>query len=280
MTLLIIIFTIAFIQIWDKDIPVHKDGWFARFIAKLAAHKNRFVQRHASVLAIVIILLLAHILVSVLSDISSWLLLPFGTLILLYSIGRGEYLSILDTFTQTCGSQDWQASTQQALALDVKLDGIEANDWTELYNRVLEAASYRGFERTFAVLFWFFILGPVGALLYRLLFLVNVRQWHSNVLTAKLLWVVEWPAVRVLGLSFAVTGNFMGCLSRWQQRFLCPSSRTEFILVEAVLGALSVGDEVQASCDVTRTELRLLRGLYVRTLWFWLAVMSLILLFF
>jgi AmpE protein len=53
------------------------------------------------------------------------------------------------------------------------------------------------------------ILGPIGALMYRLVFLANQKD-SENELVDRWLWLLEWPVARVVGISFALTGNFSG----------------------------------------------------------------------
>ena len=153
------------------------------------------------------------------------------------------------------------------------LDGAAG---TFIQNYELDEAGYRGFERIFAILFWFFVFGPLGALLYRLTFLYVNGNKASVALAQKTLWLLEWPAVRLLGVSFALTGNFVGSYQRWKECLVCLERPTKTILGLFVLGALSVDDEVTQTCEVTRKELDLSRKLYKRTLWFWLAVISLL----
>lgn len=279
MKLLIILLAFAFVQIWEKENPLHKDAWFSHLLKCLRSHRTRLPAAVADGLAIVLPVACVVIVGAALTQLSVWLILPFYTLVFLYAIGRGEYLHILKEFTQVCGTDDWQASLEKAQHMGVQSSDIEAGDWALLYQRVLQEAVYRGFERTFAVLFWFMLLSAPGALLYRLLFIYNRDLDQGGEMAKRILWLLEWPVVRVLGLSFAFTGNFVGCLNRWRHRFWCPKSTTEFILAESVMGALSVSEQVSPSCEVTRQELNLLKGLYVRTLWFWLGLISLFVIF-
>ncbi len=143
---------------------------------------------------------------------------------------------------------------------------------------MLEYAAYRGFERMFAVLFWFFLLGPLGAFGYRLMFMFSQRYGGEAANGRYWLWVVEWPVARVLGFSFAVTGNFAGCVRRWRESLFCVKRPTQLTLAQSVLGALSVSNDLAQTQEVTREELALLERLYQRTLWFWLGVTAILIL--
>ena len=104
----------------------------------------------------------------------------------------------------------------------------------------MKVISYRGFERTFAVLFWFVIAGAVGALLYRLSIIYREQtapESEEANLAEKWLWLIELPAVRLMGLTWAFVGNFDSC--PWRQSLLDTQSSSMTILNNSLRGALS-----------------------------------------
>lgn len=276
MDLIVILIALVALQIWGARNPLHRDQWLRRWSKVVTRAPGCAKSPLAAVivsigLPVVLVLVAAAWLPALL-----WFLLAL--IILLYSLGRGEFAPDVRAYALACGDNAWPAATAKAHLQGVKLDSITTGDWAELNKKMLEAAAYQGFERLFAVLFWFLVFGPAGALLYRLLFLhhrdaeVGAEQKR---LSARLLWALEWPAVRVLGLSFAITGNFVGCFNRWQRQLLAENASAE-VLRETVLGALSVDDELVHSCDCTQREVTALKRLYARTLWFWVGALALI----
>jgi len=275
MNLFIVVIGILFIQVWGAANPFHRDQWFKAWSDRVSACDK--LPSDARVIVSVggplVVLVLLELL---LANISQWLLLPLGVVVLLYSFGRGEFGDIVAEYTKACYVEDWESAIERAQRLSVTTENVREGDWSSLHSHVLDEAAYRGFERMFAVLLWFFVLGPVGALLYRLSFIYSRELRSDNDLARRLLWILEWPAARLLGLSFALTGNFVGCFQRWRDCLLCVRRSTIAILSPMVLGALSVDDDLTQTCEVTRKELNLLTGLYTRTLWFWLAAASLL----
>lgn len=277
MQLLTIVIALGFLQVWGANNPLHKDAWFSGLIKRI--DKVSLIQRRpfaSSLLAIGLVILLLFALMYWFLGPDTWLRglhLPLSVVILLYSLGRGEFSEIIAEYTKACYVEDWASAQERAKPLGVVIDGLAENDWPSLHERVFEEASYRGFERMFAVLFWFLFFGPLGALSYRLLFLY-VQEKPEDTFSNRLLWASEWLPVRILGLSFSFTGNFVGCWNRWRESLFCMVSSSRLILSRIVLGALSVSEDHMRDCEITRKELNLVSRLFTRTLWFWLGVIA------
>ncbi|TGQ49636.1 hypothetical protein, partial [Mesorhizobium sp. M4B.F.Ca.ET.211.01.1.1] len=77
--------------------------------------------------------------------------------------------------------------------------------------------------RWFAVLFWFLLLGPAGALGYRLLALMAESPMRARVpveplaLAQRLLGWIEWPVAQLMAFSMALVGNFDTAWKAWRQ---------------------------------------------------------------
>ncbi|WP_299976773.1 regulatory signaling modulator protein AmpE [uncultured Pseudoteredinibacter sp.] len=89
----------------------------------------------------------------------------------------------------------------------------------------------------------------------------------------KLLWLLEWPVVRVLGLSFAITGNFMSCMQRWRDSLLCFKTPSKKVLGNAIGGALDI-DVEKLDCEAICCEMETLQSLFYRTGLFWLCALA------
>ncbi len=278
MEILVIIVALAFVQVWGANNPLHKDGWYFG-LQDRASRLNWFKPEFRSFVGVAFVLFLFAIVFDLLVAPIAGMQLVVAIIVLLYSLGRGEFAEIVREYTQACYIEDWDSAKVRAARFNVSLDGIRDEDWPQLHRHVFDEAGYRGFERLFAVLFWFFLLGPLGALMYRLVFLQVQRGREEDGIMQRWLWLLEWPAVRLLGLSFALTGNFSGCMGQWKECVLCVRRSTIEALSPMILGALSVSEELEPDCEITRKELSLMSKLYQRTFWFWLGVASLIVIF-
>lgn len=91
---------------------------------------------------------------------------------------------------------------------------------------------------------------------------------------AKLIWLLEWPVVRVLGLSFAITGNFISCMQRWRDSLLCFKTPSKKVLGNAVGGALDIDVDCKLDCESICCEMEALQSLFFRTGLFWLCALA------
>lgn len=97
-------------------------------------------------------------------------------------------------------------------------------------------------RRTFAVLFWFIVSGPLLALLYRL-----VERLHAELKdtqgglandTRLLLNILEWPSTRLMVLGLALAGNLVEAAPDWKRSEHLSFSVNNDVLIKSGLGAL------------------------------------------
>jgi len=90
-----------------------------------------------------------------------------------------------------------------------------------------EAVFRSALQRWFGVLFWFLLLGPLGAVLYRLTQLATDGIPDDDVPTRglpletqrgarTLRAILEWPVAQLMTLALALVGNFDSVLGAWR----------------------------------------------------------------
>ncbi len=202
--------------------------------------------------------------------------LVFSIILFLYCLGPRDLPVDVDTFCNVCESTDG-ALRARAAAL---LTGQETQgvDTETMFSEVTRAILAAGHDRLFAVLFWFLLLGPVGAVLYRGLTLLaaqegtdtDFRYWAER-FRAVLVWV---PA-RLTALGYALAGHFDAAFDGWQDAAAevpAGAGSSEHLLVETGLGALDLRDrpDVWTDAEAPRAAMRLVW----RTLTLWLVVIA------
>ena len=116
---------------------------------------------------------------------------------------------------------------------------------TELARVSIETMLRRAHQGLFAPIFWFVILGPAGALLYRLAHLAKV-EWHSdedtlfNHFARKAFEFLDWLPARVTAGSFAVVGDFEDAVYCWRTQAETWPDKILGIVLASGAGALGV----------------------------------------
>lgn len=135
------------------------------------------------------------------------LLVPLHVLILLWSFGRGDLTRSLQAFRAS-----WLRGDAEAASLEAERDlGVQAGDAPALLRQVQGYLLWQSYQGFFAVIFCYVLLGPLGALAYRLLALL-AEQHEIGSLRApalRLRHLLDWLPSRLLVLSLALAGNFV-----------------------------------------------------------------------
>jgi len=207
------------IMYWSKNTAslLQRDAWFIWLLNRLRAlpAASTFPLLPMILVFILPLLTLMVCIWAIVHFLSANFLFFLYVPILIYSLGRGDFLADVNNYIATANRGDSVAASKLIDDLrgqasdDIAVESV--NDWKSLHTQALKVIAYRGFERTFAVIFWFVIAGAVGALLYRMSAIYREQTTllsNEALLAEKWLWIIEFPAVRLMGLTWAFVGNF------------------------------------------------------------------------
>ena len=216
---------------------------------------------------------------------SHWAGIPLFLLelgVLLYSLGRGEFRAQLSAYLACWQRGDFEAAYQEAARV-FKLDAqAPLTSAGELHAQVRRSILYMVFERWFAVVFWFYFLGPWAALFYRLLHLTLAQHSSDSerALIREWLQWIEWLPARILGLAFAITGNFVACFGVWRQFLAGFTAIPELLVVyteRALAGAIAEPESDGGHFpERAAAELQELDALLARSAIAWLVMFALL----
>jgi len=122
---------------------------------------------------------------------------------------------------------------------------LKANALTRVALEKLLLCAHRQF---FGVFFWFVLLGPAGALLYRLAQILS-QKWGAldhheygrfGLFPDSAFLVLDWLPLRLTAACFAVVGNFEDAIRCWQEQALHWGNKTQGIILASGAGALGV----------------------------------------
>ncbi len=153
--------------------------------------------------------------------------LLFAILLLIFSLGPRDLQEEVRGFCDARSKGDEEEIGRSAKEL------TESNfprDPGERELAVEEAVLYQAVNRIFAVVFWFMVLGPVGAWMFRVTDLfrrrksyeaARLRERNDEAAAAgdSIYWIhglLIWIPSRLLAIGYAIAGSFDGAFSAWR----------------------------------------------------------------
>ena len=170
-----------------------------------------------------------------------------------------------------------------ALRLARGLLGQEPPEQPEAQARaVTEAVLTQANVRIFGVVFWFAVLGPLGAVLYRA---VSELCRHTLADNDEFAWaarqlaaILDWVPARLAAFGYALSGHFEGAVLRWREAAAAAEhwlASSEPVLAAAGFGALNLDEGLQDSATWNHA-LQSAMSLVWRTLVLWVVVIALL----
>lgn len=313
MTLIAIIIALLLEMFWQGLSGWRRYGWFPSYLGVL---KERFGATSwwdgpAGVLLVIFILLLPVLLLQALIN-DLWLGLPellLGVAVLSLCL-RFQPLDVeVDHYLEAVVSGDDERIDETAASIysGSSQAGDEGQEIRKVTHHVLISAN----ERLFAVLFWFVLLGPLGAVIYRTVQLLGgagerdteerVQEMQHSTggfahAATRLMHILDWAPSRLLALTYGVSGSFEDALHEWREyydRTDQPSLELgEEILAHAGCGALHVGRyerkdarvadgegeelEPEAESELEPEVVKSARALVLRSLLTWCIILALV----
>jgi len=153
-------------------------------------------------------------------------------------------------------------------AVSTEGDGLRA---------LTEALFCHANARTFAVVFWYLVFGPFGAILYRMVAqLTKLSSRPNDTLNAIarvaniLEDTLDWIPARLAGLGYALAGNFVKGFHQWMHYVSGGLASNQDLLIASGLGAMDVDANASADAEEARQVLRLID----RSLIVWLVIIA------
>ncbi len=242
---------------------------------------DRFNSIFSETTILLIVLLLPIFLISLILLIFGNGLIG-GTLtlfIVLFSCGRGDPISKLQAFKFSLGRDDGRQLINSAR----EYFSIQGNNDQDVYNSVRSQICYQCYERWFAVIFWFLLLGAPGALLYRFCHMIAMpNESSSNIKSfnfasdneskmnispfgddftqnaAKLISFLDWLPCRLWVIMLAVWSYFDAIFSMLSRNFFEKNSAVK--LLESALESIKKTENYaneSSHLDIIKNELSL-----------------------
>ncbi|MGD8910020.1 MAG: regulatory signaling modulator protein AmpE [Chromatiales bacterium] len=142
----------------------------------------------------------------------------FAAAVLLYCLGPIDLDTQVNDYSQAAEADE--EPQLRRLARDIIEDEPPTSE-PALSQSVAESILLQANQRLFGVIFWFLLLGPLGALLYRMTTqLPRLEQANRDIdffLNAKqLLLIMDWLPARLTAICYAIAGSFEDALYGWR----------------------------------------------------------------
>jgi AmpE protein len=237
--------------------------WFERFLLWL----NKKLSSWPTYLVLGIAVLPAVLVVALLNCfLTNWvyglLKLVFGILVLMYSLGPQNFW--LDAYRCIAALQ--HDDQQVAMERVKKAFDVSVSDSLPAFHRAFVNALFcEANRRLFAVWFWFILLGPAGALLYRLIDLCRLHGLRISFVADQLQSCLDWLPVRLFALFFGLAGHFTKAIKQWKRDVLTKPARNSILLSECGVEAVDVLEAERMPVDgsAEKETIRLLDRVFV-----------------
>jgi AmpE protein len=257
---------------------VHRDGWYHRWRGQLRA--LGFSPAVLLGLEVLLPVLLVHLALDALRPLLfglGWI--AAASVILLYSLGRGSLGAESERYRSQCRRGDFVAA-HYGVGVDQGVADVESpapDSPTEVHRGAQSRLLYESLQRWFAVVLYFVLLGPAGALAYRLVHLSATDSAAAR----SLLFYADWLPARLAAAAFVVTGNFLESADELYDGLRQPRMGAASLLYSVAMAATGQ-DRVVAPeddfGDFAARENEIFQALLRRSKVCWIGVISLLVL--
>lgn len=221
MTLTIILICMIAERFFLEHIHLRSNRWFAGY-CQWQQQQNLPEWMQQGIVGLLILLLPPLLGVAVLQQLFADTLfgLPgviFSIGVLLYTLGPQDLDTQISQYVTAAENDDSESRDIARVIIDDEPPTSEP----ARSQAVAEAALQQANRRTIAVLFWFVLLGPLGAMLYRLAtWLPKTDQAAQDIdfklNTKQLVVILDWAPARVTAFCYAIAGSFEDALYGWR----------------------------------------------------------------
>lgn len=289
MILIAIFFALGAERLFPAIYALRSYDWLAGYSAWLRLRLG-VLEKGASGVLLVIgpLVLLVGVSYFILHQIQ-WLLgFALSVLVLILCLGPRNLDEQVDLYVHARESGDSDGAHRAASDL---LHAQVSGPSFHLNRAVTESILVQSNERLFAVLFWFALLPPFGAALYRLSLVLTqstAKERDASEFAqaaARLQAILDWVPARLVALAFAATGSFVDAVSNWRNSKAVWAGKWEAsntaTLVASGIGALRLHEEAAPAPEDVQAEVHEIRSaqaLVWRALVMWIVIIALMVL--
>ena len=259
MSLISILISLAVESYWQQIDKLRRYDWFETY-TKWMMERLEGLSIYDSPVGVVLVLaplvFAVWLVDAMLGGVWSLFSFIFGIAILLFCLGPRSLSRDVQAYLEAEEAGDHEQAKQHA----TEILGRPADEPAgPLMESVKEAILVHANDRLIAVMFWFALLGPVGAVMFRAAsllkdetVLIPDKFSHS---VHDLFWVMNWLPARLCIIGYALAGNFIDTVSYWRSLNDFWTRDSDDLLITSGIGALR--QDVRVDIEEGDTQLLL-----------------------
>ncbi|MCK5395441.1 MAG: regulatory signaling modulator protein AmpE [Gammaproteobacteria bacterium] len=236
---------------------------------------QRFTGKHVPPLQFIVILALPVLLLLgiqiLLNDfLFNFPAFVFGVIVFIYCLGPACLSTDIEAYihARTIGDED-EALHYAGTITESSASTSPDQQTSDVTRAILHVAN----ERIFSTIFWFIILGPFGAMLYRLISELSKQIEYGDLaeFSEFIHSIMAWIPARMLAAGYALTGNFDGAYHAYKSRAHSTdySQSNAEVLISTGLGAMHNLDITDELAGVHAAQALVMRAVIV-----WIGILA------
>jgi len=242
MGLLSVIFALIAESFISSLSELRRFDFIFRYVSWLRAKLPTFPFQNGTVTLVIVVagvLFVVWLISAMLANVLGLFGFLFGIAVLIFMIGPRDLEEDVQNVSKAFEHKDYEAANFYASQL---ANRDIAEPPLQLAQTIKEDILLQANTRMLGVFFWFILLGPVGAVLFRLTCLLKENQQKESddfADSSRALYrIMVWLPARICVLSYAVAGSFVDTMSYWNGLSdLWLRDSEEFIIISGI-GAL------------------------------------------
>lgn len=286
MSLIAILLSLFVESFWRGIEQWRRYALFERYVGVILPwlEKPQIPQGPLTVIAVILpLVFVVWLLEAMLAGVWSGFAYLFGIAVLIFCLGPQDLNRQVQQYMDAVERQD--EADGQRLACDILGYACDEDDAPmQMAENLREVILTQIVDRVLGVFFWFVVLGPLGAVMFRLSQLL--RQYCINGsgsfarAAQRLYQIVYWLPARLCVIGYALAGNFVDTMSYWNSPADLWQRESRDFLIASGVGSLR--QDMRSTSEKWLEEQDLSIGvthalaLVKRTIIVWLVVLALL----
>ena len=281
MTFSIILIALSIERFSKVIMEILSYAWFEKYLS-IVHDRSVFIPHWNGIIGVLTVILIptliTALIISYLND-SIILASMFNLGILLYCLGPGDLMG--DIERQVLAWQKGDPEELKNAAQQLELKEIP-EDKAELARCISETLILHSYRRFFSILFWFALLGAVGAVLFRVTCLLKEHIEQDveledgfKTFVMRTYNIIAWLPAHMTVFLYGLAGDFVQVSTHWRSQTSLPGDEVELFVKNSGLYAVNISKTLKKSFKGQQEEVTSVVGLVWRSMTIFVVIVAL-----